>query len=864
MRRNSNSGQRPQVSFNREEEESKMRQMISHSDLKRKDELAYSFTNKIGLNEAIKSQIFPTLVTIRTCNGRVGTGFFQHSEWLVSNAHVIPAREILDEGIEVIDYQTNTLTLEAETSYHRPFDKHTAPDLVIIKTKSRSEGNISGLKANFFLNEGHNETYLFYIDIANAYEIKFLRLRSQIGKYPLIYECEDGSIPREGSSGSPIFEARLYGSRNSSLLWEFKVVSALYARCSSEWYNSYGEIRTSIVPSNTKLVCAIPVIQDFNQILSILLIEQDIIRAQQMIAVGDNSKDSIIKLKLKEQLQIAQMKEIERNLRIERFERGDSTLDILLPEGLEKLWYQGIVDISQSLMIRSVLKRELKGKANRYFDRIPDVSIKDLRDDFNSFIEEIGKLEDIELYDDDELLTSPAEYFRMDVIDSEDCWTLDLQDNTGKQNGKPLKCDGKSLSSVFAKAKLPRKIASVNGNQLVELFIASQKNKEAKDISSLTNNTQPLKPSSTKPAISKQGEKSAKNKQKYHEMEKSLTAFSLNENNHNKDVIDQGLFTSKDIDSIDINGNNNSISNEFENKKQQESGHITYDDNEILIPADGNCLYTSIFLGYLLPVIDDVRLFQVRLLELIGDKSDKVDCKVFSEWLAKNFYKIDSLKNKKFKQLIGFFRDNMKLNNGNWGGPDEIAILSQKLRIVINEEIKHISDAQKSNIIIHKEQDFKGNVSETIHILRTNANAEESELGFLPDNSDKQHLQHFRLVYSNQNQFTDKNVQSHKKNIVSKPSSFTENSTELTTRTISHGNKKSKSTTSQQVPSSIAALGESITKAISITPTSITATSTTNTNLNDIDIKINKEEQGASRIVLPNNSSSNSKPKLKH
>lgn len=441
----------------REQQEIKFRQLFAKQERQDKTKSRKIFSEKIGLDEAIKRKIFPALVTIKTKNGIFGVGFFQHSEWLVSNAHVIPSREILDSEVEVIDHQANTLTLIAKSSYHRPSNRDDSPDAVIINTSFRYEGNSKCLPTQFSGDEGYAERYTFYVNLnannLNDFAIKFLRLLSKKNTYPFIYECEDGSEPQPGCSGSPIIEARVTEGKNPQ--WQFRVIGILYARCSANWYNANSAIATELVNDNIRLICAIPIIQDFSQILqTIILPSLHADREKQMAFASKSLDDPQGEIDSKKYSKMSQESEKLSKAGLAKFEDGDSSLNIDLPDGLEKLLGKDIIAIENSYLItqEKCTKEELK-KA------------------FISFMEKISKYPAFKIQGGDNQDTSAEGFFRVDVSGGKNTdWMLQVQDNTGKG----IKVGSKSASSVFAIVKVPKDIVSILGKELSKLFLQSQ------------------------------------------------------------------------------------------------------------------------------------------------------------------------------------------------------------------------------------------------------------------------------------------------------------------------------------------------------------------------------------------------------
>lgn len=181
--------------------------------------------------------------------------------------------------------------------------------------------------------------------------------------------------------------------------------------------------------------------------------------------------------------------------------------------------------------------------------------------------------------------------------------------------------------------------------------------------------------------------------------------------------------------------------------KTSEAELTVEQDIQILIPADGDCLYTTVFIGYLLPVINNQEKFSERLFKLTGNK-------LKSDFLRKKIidgcHNVEIFKKKNFKKYILKFRIHMHLNDGKWGGENEIKVLANKLNIIIQEEMEHLNIPP-----IRTEPAQSEHVSETIYILHTNADIKEAsqnnddlEINIARMNSlnTAQNAQHYRLI----------------------------------------------------------------------------------------------------------------------
>lgn len=168
---------------------------------------------------------------------------------------------------------------------------------------------------------------------------------------------------------------------------------------------------------------------------------------------------------------------------------------------------------------------------------------------------------------------------------------------------------------------------------------------------------------------------------------------------------------------------------------------------QILIPADGDCLYTTVFVGYLLPVINDEGKFSERLIKLTGNNSENDNLR---KTLIDGCHNVEIFKEENFKKYILKFKIHMRLNDGKWAGKDEIKILADELNIIIHEETDNINIPP-----ITTEPTQSANVSEIIYILQTNADIKEAvqesddigeiiaRIGSL---NTAQHAQHYRLI----------------------------------------------------------------------------------------------------------------------
>lgn len=437
------------------------------------------FEHKKGLEQAIEQHILPAIYLIKNdVFGIIGTGFFQHPTWFVSNAHVIPGAKVL-EHTYLLTHQNEALELNVQRAYYRPSHNEKAPDVVILNNTNTPESNPS-LPVSYTQDEAYSEHYTFYIEMdlsgGGDHQFRFIQRLLQENTCPLVYKCEDGHIPKPGCSGTPIIEARVVAGREP--VWQFRVAGILYARCSPAWYNNNPSGVTQTVSEDTKLVCSIPIDSDFAQLLSTLRNESSASRAQEFAEASKRLGDEQGLNDAHRYQKLADRHSSEAIKGLQAFTQGVTPLNIAIPAGLEKLYYSCIVDISNSLLIRQVLQSIVgRDDRNNLFQKIPEVTLNTLQSDFNNFITQIKNMPNVNLEKGDNAYTSPAGHFRIDIGiggSKKDYWMLDIQDNTGRR----IFIHKKSVSSVFAKIKIPKTESSIKGKQLAEFLLKSQQDKK--------------------------------------------------------------------------------------------------------------------------------------------------------------------------------------------------------------------------------------------------------------------------------------------------------------------------------------------------------------------------------------------------
>lgn len=177
---------------------------------------------------------------------------------------------------------------------------------------------------------------------------------------------------------------------------------------------------------------------------------------------------------------------------------------------------------------------------------------------------------------------------------------------------------------------------------------------------------------------------------------------------------------------------------------------------EILIPADGDCLYTAIFVGYLLPTLNKRQEFIARLQNLIGNSTEVLpmirDAKNLNDCIIRGANSINEFIRPEFKAYIIAFRKYMQLDDKKWGGALEIIKIKDKLNITIQEFVDNPSGMGG---YVYSNATGQAHLNNPICVLHTHPNKKE----IVQDDNDKLMLQakiqslpakanpqHFRLL----------------------------------------------------------------------------------------------------------------------
>jgi len=173
----------------------------------------------------------------------------------------------------------------------------------------------------------------------------------------------------------------------------------------------------------------------------------------------------------------------------------------------------------------------------------------------------------------------------------------------------------------------------------------------------------------------------------------------------------------------------------------------------LLVPANGNCLYTSVMLSLLLPAMQTQSEFE-KIIELLTGKENlvKLDLNGFKANYTNMYYlRYDPY----FQNLIQKFLSYMGIEEKTWGGSNEIKTIANKLGVQIQEYCFPLNGSQE---LVESDLTLCGNLnaSTTIRIFRGIASDKETldeKDDFLLQKSKlnsletSRHHRHYRLLY---------------------------------------------------------------------------------------------------------------------
>ncbi len=144
----------------------------------------------------------------------------------------------------------------------------------------------------------------------------------------------------------------------------------------------------------------------------------------------------------------------------------------------------------------------------------------------------------------------------------------------------------------------------------------------------------------------------------------------------------------------------------------------------VCIPANGDCLYLCIVLGYLSAVLNNRTIFKERITKLTGVTGDKLEdlCLFLTNNIPNALKNIEVLKRPEFKGLVKMIREHHSFGNNLWGGPNEIQYIAEKLDISIQEW--RIDDNQYIQSDLTPPQGLRKTV---LHIVQDRPSVQEVE-----------------------------------------------------------------------------------------------------------------------------------------
>jgi len=216
------------------------------------------------------------------------------------------------------------------------------PDLAFCKLSNEQQAGLSSPPFCFPTQELTEDSVYFFFDYpdeagsASKWEIKYVTYSKES---PFRFHCCDaGQVPKPGCSGSPLFEAKVVVGKQTERQFVFRFVAVVYAR-------------TRKKDSEVYQGCCVPIDSDLWAIFNIL-IDDDVIRMANLLAstasaMGGSGHD---------ECQSNQLALHDRNARLDMYVEGITDLNMDLAEDEERLYYNGLVPIERSLLLKKVKK----------------------------------------------------------------------------------------------------------------------------------------------------------------------------------------------------------------------------------------------------------------------------------------------------------------------------------------------------------------------------------------------------------------------------------------------------------------------------------------------------------------------------
>ena len=168
---------------------------------------------------------------------------------------------------------------------------------------------------------------------------------------------------------------------------------------------------------------------------------------------------------------------------------------------------------------------------------------------------------------------------------------------------------------------------------------------------------------------------------------------------------------------------------------------------QLLIPANGQCLYTTVIIGYLLPVKRELDKLTARIDQLFG-----MQPAYYINELSKNLenptHYLPYLHSDAFSTLATAFMKRMQIKQGTWGGPNEIQTIATKLNV--NIQAYYPDPNNRTNFVKSDlTKPSQSNAGITLHIVQDKVHPAEVRTQTQKASAeDNPHYQHYRLKYT--------------------------------------------------------------------------------------------------------------------
>jgi hypothetical protein len=430
------------------------------------------FEGAIGLEEAIYQHIVPAVQRLNV-EGVRGTALVFAPGWIVSNSHVVGELESLQAG----RFANQAILPDAERAFFRPKKLGNHPDIMMAKI-----GEYAGVGAmpNPLAQDALYESVRYFtIDYSYEDPIRWLTHHEDSLDGYSTFTFEDGDLPSQGLSGSPIMAAHLRKEAKTPT-WSFSLHSLVFA-----------------YKADTNHMCSMPIAGDLSQLQQVMFAKAVQERAEDSIFGGHNSAFSWT----------AKQAESSYNYALHAYRQGEGASPIHLPPNLEPLFGNEVMPIACSLLLEQRLTVPQAGKGvkqpgsknsaratkmqKRGQSEMGSVSFSELEADRNTVYADL-KSRAVKRYEEENLeyiqvseqpdtkdpcIIAESKYFRIDYLGclNSGYYLFALQDNILDADGKPTKINGKAASSTFAMAKIYTESTYIDVDILLRVLQQSEK-----------------------------------------------------------------------------------------------------------------------------------------------------------------------------------------------------------------------------------------------------------------------------------------------------------------------------------------------------------------------------------------------------